>query len=78
MIWYENEKKYSKKELKEEGKDIAKTFTLLVVFGGILSFFSIYDSRLYPVLLFSLTGIIIFYNFWLMRLKKEYYERFCK
>lgn len=77
MIWYENKKKYSKQELKEEGKDTTKTFTLLVVFGGILSFLSIYDSRFYPVLLFNLTGIIL-YNFWLMRLKKEYYERFCK
>jgi uncharacterized protein YqhQ len=77
MIWYENEKKYSKQELKEEGKDTTKTFILLVVFGGILSFLSIYDSMLYPVLLFNLTGIIV-YNFRLMRLKKEYYERFCK
>lgn len=77
MIWYENKKKYSKQELKEEGKDTTKTYILLVVLGGILSFFSIYDSRLYPVLLFNLTGIIV-YNFGLMRLKKEYYERFCK
>jgi len=77
MIWYENEKKYSKKELQKEGKDITETFISLVVLGGILSFFSIYDSRFYPVLLFSLTEIIV-YNFWLMRLKKEYYERFCK
>jgi hypothetical protein len=77
MIWYENEKKYSKQELKEEGKDTTKTFILLVVFGGILSFFSIYDSMFYPLLLFILTEIIV-YNFWLMRLKKEYYERFCK
>ncbi len=77
MIWYENEKKYSKQELKKEGKDTTETFISLVVFGGILSFFSIYDSRFCPVLLFILTGIIV-YNFWLMRLKKEYYERFCK
>lgn len=77
MIWYENEKKYSKQELKKEGKDTTKTFIFLVVLGGILSFFSIYDSRYYPILLLNLTGIIM-YNFWLMRLKKEYYERFCK
>lgn len=77
MIWYENEKKYSKKELKKEGKDTTETLILLVVFGGILSFLSMYDSRFYPILLFNLTGII-FYNFWLMRLKKEYYERVCK
>jgi hypothetical protein len=77
MIWYENKKKYSKQELKKEGKDTTQTLILLVVFGGILSFLSIYDSMFYPLLLFILTEIIV-YNFWLMRLKKEYYERFCK
>lgn len=77
MIWYEKTKKYSKQELQKEGKDTTKTLILLVVFGGFLSFFSIYYSMLYPILLFNLTGIIV-YNFGLMRLKKEYYERFCK
>lgn len=78
MIWYENEKKYSKQELQKEGKKWTDYVIVLNVMSGFLVLISTFIfPYFFYLLLFSLTvQICTFFN--LARLKREWYERFCK
>lgn len=78
MIWYENEKKYSKKELQKEGKKWTDYAIVLNVMSGFLVLISTFISPyFFYFLLFSLTvQICVFFD--LARLKREWYKRFCK
>lgn len=78
MIWYEKTKKYSKKELQKEGKKWTDNIIISCVMSGFLVLISTFISPyFFYILLFSLT-VQVYIFFHLARLKREWYERFCK
>lgn len=78
MVWYEETKKYSKKELQKEGKKWTNYVMILHVMSAFLVLISTFIfPYFFYLLLFSLTAqVCIFFH--LAGLKKEWYERFCK
>lgn len=78
MVWYEETKKYSKKELQKEGKKWTDYTIILCAMSGFLVLISTFIfPYFFYLLLFSLTVQICTF-FHLTGLKREWYERFCK
>lgn len=78
MVWYEETKKYSKKELQKEGKKWTDYTIIWCTMSGFLVFISTFIfPYFFYLLLFSLTAQVYMF-FHLADLKREWYERFCK
>lgn len=77
MIWYENNKKYTKEELKQIGKDFTECFILLIIAAMVLGIISCVATSFFPAFIFVIFMTLITF-FYLNRLRAEWYERFCK
>lgn len=77
MIWYEKTKKYTKEELKKEGKSMTQLVMLVAFMTGFFCMVSSLLSSFFPLFIFYSIELILFWSS-LNRLKSEWYERFCK
>ncbi len=77
MIWYEKTKKYTKEELKKEGKSMTQLVKLVAFMTGFFCMVSSLQSSFFPLFIFSSITLILFWSN-LNRFKSEWYERFCK
>lgn len=77
MIWYEKTKKYTKEELKKEGKSMTQLVMLVAFMTVFFCMVSSLLSSFFPLFIFYSIELILFWSS-LNRLKSEWYERFCK
>lgn len=77
MIWYEKTKKYTKEELKKEGKSMTQLVMLVAFMTVFFCMVSSLLSNFFPLFIFYSIELILSWSS-LNRLKSEWYERFCK
>lgn len=76
-VWYKNNKKRTKQELQEEGTYYTVATILAICLCFVSAFITIFLLYMLPVLILILVFYTIINNH-LLKLKKEWYERFCR